>query len=1129
MKVVVVGGGTWGTGFARLVETPEFVTVAPDSGVVPPHSSADLGVHFSTGELIGGTYRAAIGISSNDPVRPLLSVPATLTVIGVPRIALTPDPIEVQSAADYTTNGAHTTHRLSLPIPPGPGVPGSLELIADGDYYFPWQTATLTAEGHSLGSFGGTFTVCGRVDQNVALPASTLDSLASDGVVDVQVQNSPDVSAGCSTNRHTVVLRYSGPPDRLAFGSLFIGSSRALVVQVRNRGSAPLVISSITCDRPEFTPSVSSTTIPPRTTMLLTVTFHPTAAQSYAGTLRLASNDPIQPVALMPLSGIGLVPPDIAVSPSSLDASLFTGEAISRTLTLQNDGGSDLIFDVSVEDTPVSVTQHAATTTTKGQADPRRGDAVIANHGGPDVFGHRWIDNNELGGPAFSWVEISGTGTPVPYSGDDWNYGPVPIGFNFPYYNGSFSSFHVCSNGFISFTSFSAQYSNQMLPSLGAPENLLAAFWADLYTPPGTVFYQYDGFRLIVEWRNVSYLGNQGIPFTFEVLLYPNGRVVYQYLNMNGQTYASVGLQNETRDDGLTIAFNTPYVRDGLAISIAAQPPFLVVTPPSGVVAAGSHLDLEARFDATAMLGGDYQKNVVVRSNDPDESPVIVPAHLHVTGAPDIAASSSVLDYGTLFIGLAKAETLVVANVGTDALVVSSIGSSRPDYEVSGTGFSLAPGAAHPVIVTFRPSTAGPLPATLTVQSNDPDEPQLHVALSGIGQVPPDIAVTPASLEASLITGQETTRTLTLQNTGGSDLVFHVAVLADTIPPIVQRSGSPTDAPRAPTSTRSQPARSGAPSSAVASTVATAPGPSNSPPQGYVTSAPQPRTMQGATVLLIQDAHPWGTASNESLLTANGIVFDAIPSASLASTDLAQYVRVIVPSDQTQATYSVLLARAAQLDQYVSDGGILEFHAAAWGWNGGDDSQVILPGGMRIHQRIAITNDVLDPSHPLMAGVPDPFTGNAASHASFSNIPAFATLIVADDVAVPNLVGYALGSGYVIAAGQTLEFGYAYGQAPGIILRNMIPMDFNPWLSVTPLTGIIPAGGQLQLAVRFDASGLLGGDYNKRVVISSNDPDESEVGVPAHLHVTGAPDIALSTDALDYGTLYVGSARPETL
>ena len=169
-----------------------------------------------------------------------------------------------------------------------------------------------------------------------------------------------------------------------------------------------------------------------------------------------------------------------------------------------------------------------------------------------------------------------------------------------------------------------------------------------------------------------------------------------------------------------------------------------MVTPPSGVVAAGSHLDLEARFDATAMLGGDYQKNVVVRSNDPDESPVIVPAHLHVTGAPDIAASSSVLDYGTLFIRLAKAETLVVANVGTDALVVSehrliAAGLRSERNRVQPRAGRGASGDRH-----VPPQHGRTAPATLTVQSNDPDEPQLHVALSGIGQVPPDIAVTPS-------------------------------------------------------------------------------------------------------------------------------------------------------------------------------------------------------------------------------------------------------------------------------------------------------------------------------------------------------------------------------------------------
>src|SRR5207249_11905325 len=129
----------------------------------------------------------------------------------------------------------------------------------------------------------------------------------------------------------------------------------------------------------------------------------------------------------------------------------------------------------------------------KGARDTRRGDPVATNHGGPDGFGYRWVDSDEAGGPTFAWVEIAGVGTEVPFSGDDWNYGPVPIGFAFPYYGHGFTDLRVCSNGWISFTSFSAQYAHQPLPSLGAPENMLSAFWADLYTTPGSVFYHHDG------------------------------------------------------------------------------------------------------------------------------------------------------------------------------------------------------------------------------------------------------------------------------------------------------------------------------------------------------------------------------------------------------------------------------------------------------------------------------------------------------------------------------------------------------------------------------------------------------------------------------------------------------------
>src|SRR6185369_12577809 len=49
------------------------------------------------------------------------------------------------------------------------------------------------------------------------------------------------------------------------------------------------------------------------------------------------------------------------------------------------------------------------------------------------------------------------------------------------------------------------------------------------------------------------------------------------------------------------------------------------------------------------------------------------------------------------------------------------------------------------------------------------------------------------------------------------------------------------------------------------------------------------------------------------------------------------------------------------------------------------------------------------------------------------------------------------------------------------------------WLSVAPDSGMVPVGGHLDLTVRFDAAGLLGGDYDNNIVIESNEPDESAV------------------------------------
>jgi hypothetical protein len=375
--------------------------------------------------------------------------------------------------------------------------------------------------------------------------------------------------------------------------------------------------------------------------------------------------------------------------------------------------------------------------------------------------------------------------------------------------------------------------------------------------------------------------------------------------------------------------------------------------------------------------------------------------------------------------------------------------------------------------------------------SDDPDEAVVTVALAGRGLVPPDIDVSPDSLGAELLAGGQATRTLTVFNNGGSDLTFQLWV-AGAIPANSVPIAAPPDAIRAGGDGFAR---------------------SDHAPRDYHPASAPSAISAGAHVLLIQDVLPWGSEANNSILAANGIAFDVIASSQLVSTNLTDYREVIVAGDQPNSTYQTLVARAAQLDDFVVHGGVLEFHAAGWGFAGGNPTIVTLPGGMHIVSSYSTLNYVLQPGHPIVAGVPNPFSGTLASHAAFTSIPAGAELIVRDEHGNPNLVSYRHGIGRVIAAGQTLERGFSYGESAGIILRNLIPYVAHggvDWLGVQPLEGTVAPGGSALLTVRFDAAGLAGGDYRAIIEIDSDDPDESVVQVPAVLSVVGASAVSVA-------------------
>jgi len=79
------------------------------------------------------------------------------------------------------------------------------------------------------------------------------------------------------------------------------------------------------------------------------------------------------------------------------------------------------------------------------------------------------------------------------------------------------------------------------------------------------------------------------------------------------------------------------------------------------------------------------------------------------------------------------------------------------------------------------------------------------------------------------------------------------------------------------------------------------------------------------------------------------------------------------------------------------------------------------------------------------------------------------------------------------------------------------------WLTEEPTSGTVAPGGSLDIKVKADATGMLGGDYLANVIIASNDPLNSVLKLPkVSLTVTGIPDINTTPDSLMFDSTFVG-------
>ncbi len=260
----------------------------------------------------------------------------------------------------------------------------------------------------------------------------------------------------------------------------------------------------------------------------------------------------------------------------------------------------------------------------KTQSDTDPGLPHLDSTGGPDTFGYTWIDSEEAGGPTYSWVDITATGTEIAAADeldDDDRVGPYPIGFLFPFYGAGEEYFWVQSNGGVSFVPNLLGLSNQSMPYqyFGA---LIALFWDDLDPENGlygSVYYDTVTIgtqdACVVSFINYSeHPPSDTSPrINMQVLLFEDGRIRLQYQSIDNGfdcTSCTVGIQNHAGNDGLSVIYNNAsgnYPYAGYVVDFIPPTPtaalYGIVYLQGGAPLAGANVRCGCRETVTDAVG----------------------------------------------------------------------------------------------------------------------------------------------------------------------------------------------------------------------------------------------------------------------------------------------------------------------------------------------------------------------------------------------------------------------------------------------------------------------------------------------------------------------------------------------
>lgn len=581
------------------------------------------------------------------------------------------------------------------------------------------------------------------------------------------------------------------------FGDLLVGQTKTIDVELTNSGygvfggkygmlQAPKNVKS---SSDQFNVSKGANNIAARSTGTLPVTFAPTKEGNFSSTITLTDKNGNQHSFLV--RGVASVPAKQSVTPDVYEAGDLKvgGEDKTATITIKNTGNYPLQYVF-----PKFSSEKIVGSTAKVH---KFGYTTISNVAGDESFEYE---------PAPELADEKDITSQ--FTNDNWQSGPIKVGFKFPFYGKDYDEIYVSSYGGVSMQQMDGRISC-MVPTGDCVQGLgyISAYtnsgWMDMGAN-SKITYGHKNGKLYIKFKDVvtpaTDGGGETTTISFHMALCPDGSVEVYYDDYNPAGVFGSGGHNfvgvsdiaasdpcifvdankvQEDNDGL----DAPYydIVTGSAIKIVAPAKSMIksLSSTDGYVGNGESKEIKVTLAANdELVAGPLTNYLTVITNDPINPSASVKLTANIVGdnlKAEAALDSTSVDFGKVFRTSAQQRTVLLSNNGKDALQVAGVSVKNGKFtlaEEMKAAFSVPAGQGKDIIVTLPTAEKGTVEDVLVITYQDGTTKEIPLKAEVIGN--PTWKSNPESLKVETPYGTNVEKTIQVTNEGDENLAFSV-------------------------------------------------------------------------------------------------------------------------------------------------------------------------------------------------------------------------------------------------------------------------------------------------------------------------------------------------------------------